>query len=151
MRDHLGPAEASLLPPPLRLYSPLYGGVHLSSLPIKQPPLPSTKCPSKRFWYRPGPLLRDPTEISPRYQGGKDTRRHQQPEVNYLPRFSPQLISLEEQTLRVYFSGEIDLLENLDIVHITLLVDTYRGTSLIRNSPPLGPYGRPMPRVLWRS
>jgi len=25
----------------------------------------------------------------------------------------------------------------------------YRGTSLIRNSPPLGPYGRPMPRALW--
>jgi hypothetical protein len=48
---------------------------------------------------------------------------HQQPEVNYLPRFGPQLISLEEQTLRVYSSGETDLLENLDIVHITLLVD----------------------------
>ena len=29
---------------------------------------------------------------------------------------------------------------------------TYRGTSsLIRNSPPLGPYGRPMPRALWWS
>jgi len=27
----------------------------------------------------------------------------------------------------------------------------YRGTSLIRNSTPLGPYGRPMPRALWRS
>ena len=24
----------------------------------------------------------------------------------------------------------------------------YRGTSLIRNNPLLGPYGRPMPRVL---
>ena len=48
---------------------------------------------------------------------------HQQPEVNYLPRFGPQLISLEEYTLSVYFSGEIDVLENLDIVHITLLVD----------------------------
>ena len=47
---------------------------------------------------------------------------HLQPEVNYLPRFSPQLISLEEYTLRVYFPGEIDLLEKLDIVHITLLV-----------------------------
>jgi hypothetical protein len=43
-------------------------------------------------------------------------------EVNYLPRFRPQLISLEEKTLRVYFSGDIDLLENLDIVYITLLV-----------------------------
>jgi len=27
----------------------------------------------------------------------------------------------------------------------------YRVTSLIRNSPPLGPYGRPMSRALWRS
>ena len=48
---------------------------------------------------------------------------HQQPGVNYLPRFGPQLISLEEETLRVYFSGEINLLENMDIVQIALLVD----------------------------
>ena len=27
----------------------------------------------------------------------------------------------------------------------------YRGTSLIRNSAPLGPYGRTMPRALWNS
>ena len=27
----------------------------------------------------------------------------------------------------------------------------YRGTSLIRNSAPLGPYSRTMPRALWRS
>ena len=27
----------------------------------------------------------------------------------------------------------------------------YRGISLIRNCPPLGPYIRPMPRVLWWS
>ena len=47
---------------------------------------------------------------------------HQQPEVNYLPRFSPQLISLERYTLSVYRAGEIDLFENLDIVHIRLLV-----------------------------
>ena len=47
---------------------------------------------------------------------------HQQPEVNYLPRFSPQLISLERYTLSVYGAGEIDLFENLDIVHIRLLV-----------------------------
>ena len=26
----------------------------------------------------------------------------------------------------------------------------YRGTSLIRNSDPLGPYSRNMPRALWR-
>jgi len=26
--------------------------------------------------------------------------------------------------------------------------DTYRGTSLMRNRPPLGPYRRPMPRAL---
>ena len=49
---------------------------------------------------------------------------HQQPEVNYLPRFSPQLISLERYTLRVYRAGEIDLFDNLDIVHIRLLVVT---------------------------
>jgi len=28
---------------------------------------------------------------------------------------------------------------------------TYRGTSIIRNCLPLGPYGRPMPRTLWWS
>jgi len=27
----------------------------------------------------------------------------------------------------------------------------YRGTSLIEKRPPLGPYRRPMPRVLWWS
>ena len=47
---------------------------------------------------------------------------HQQPEENHLPRFSPQLISLERYTLSVYRAGEIDLFENLDIVHIRLLV-----------------------------
>ena len=47
---------------------------------------------------------------------------HQQPEMNHLPRFSPQLISLERYTLSVYRAGEIDLFENLDIVQITLLV-----------------------------
>ena len=26
----------------------------------------------------------------------------------------------------------------------------YRGTSLISNQPPIGPYGRSMPRALWR-
>ena len=47
-------------------------------------------------------------------------------------------------------------------VHITLQPGTsplpslesrrpYRGTSLIRNSPPLGPHSRTMPRLLWRS
>jgi len=25
----------------------------------------------------------------------------------------------------------------------------YRGTSLIRNAPPIGPYSMPMPRALW--
>jgi len=54
-------------------------------------------------------------------RGGKEN--HQQPEVNYLPRFSPQLISLERYTLSVYRAGQIDLLENLDIVHIRLLVE----------------------------
>ena len=38
---------------------------------------------------------------------------HQQPEVNYLPRFGPQLISLERYTLSVTRAGEIDLFENL--------------------------------------
>ena len=51
---------------------------------------------------------------------------HQQPEVNYLPRFSPQLISLERYTLSVYRTGEIDLFENLDIIHIRLLVPPRR-------------------------
>jgi hypothetical protein len=30
-------------------------------------------------------------------------------------------------------------------------VSDYRGTSLVRNSSPLGPYTRPMPRALWWS
>ena len=47
---------------------------------------------------------------------------HQKPEVNYLPRFGPQLICLERSPLRGDHSREIDLLDNLDIVHITLLV-----------------------------
>ena len=42
--------------------------------------------------------------------------------MNYLPRFSPQLISLERYTLSVYRAGDIDLFENLDIVHLRLLV-----------------------------
>ena len=29
--------------------------------------------------------------------------------------------------------------------------ERYRGTSLIRNSAPLGPYSRTMPRALWGS
>jgi len=28
-------------------------------------------------------------------------------------------------------------------------MSVYRGTSLIRNSAPLGPYSRTMPRALW--
>ena len=51
---------------------------------------------------------------------------HQQPEVSYLPRFSPQLISLERYTLSLHRAGEIDLFENLDIVHIRLLVEAAR-------------------------
>ena len=54
--------------------------------------------------------------------GARFESSHQQPEVNYSPRFSPQLIFLERYTLSVYRAGEIDLFENLDIVHITLLV-----------------------------
>ena len=42
--------------------------------------------------------------------------------MNSLPRFSPQLISLERYTLSVYRAGAIDIFENLDIVHIRLLV-----------------------------
>ena len=82
---------------------------------------------------------------------------HQQPEENYLPCFS-QLISLERYTLRVYRAGEIDLFENLDIVHIRFLVAVtvssvpdwpiplevylglthpYRGASLTRKRTPL--------------
>ena len=54
-------------------------------------------------------------------EGPRCRRRsyHQQPEVNYSPRFSPLLICLE---LRGDRSREIDLFENLDIVHIRLLV-----------------------------
>ena len=53
-------------------------------------------------------------------------RSHQQPDVNSLPRFSSQLISLERYTLSVYGEGEIDLFEKLDIVNIRLLVKAGR-------------------------
>ena len=54
--------------------------------------------------------------------GDKLALFHEQPVVNSLPRFSPQLISLERYTLSVYRAGELDLFKNLDIVHIRLLV-----------------------------
>ena len=50
---------------------------------------------------------------------------HQQPEVNYLPRFGPHLISLERLMLSIYCAGEIDPFENLDIFPIRLLVDGF--------------------------
>ena len=37
-----------------------------------------------------------------------------------------------------------------DLARLEPFMD-YRGTSLIRNSPFLGPYSRLMPRALWRS
>ena len=43
--------------------------------------------------------------------------------MNSLPRFSPLLISIERSPLRGDRSREIDLFDNLDIVHIRLLVD----------------------------
>ena len=46
----------------------------------------------------------------------------QQPEVNYSARFSLRLISLERWPCEGHHSREIDLFENLDIVHIRLLV-----------------------------
>ena len=36
-------------------------------------------------------------------------------------------------------------------IHEDAPLDGYRGTSLIRNSPPLEPYCRTMPRALWWS
>ena len=60
--------------------------------------------------------------VAPTMAQDKSRIYHQQPEVNCLPRFSPQLISPAMYTLSVYIAGGIDLLENLDIVHITLLV-----------------------------
>ena len=36
-------------------------------------------------------------------------------------------------------------------VHASLGTDGYRGTSLIRHCPPLGPCSRTMPRALWGS
>ena len=41
------------------------------------------------------------------------------------------------------------LLANQDTRRVVL--GPYRGTSLKRNRPPLGPYSRPMPRALWWS
>ena len=39
----------------------------------------------------------------------------------------------------------------LDPREVRVLVREYRGTSLIRNSVPLGPYSRNVPRALWWS
>ena len=36
-------------------------------------------------------------------------------------------------------------------VLLTMSISLYRGTSLIRKRPPLGPYNRAMPRALWWS
>ena len=40
---------------------------------------------------------------------------------------------------------------NLKTASLSKKYSRYRGTSLIRNTPLLGPYRRPMPRVLWGS
>ena len=45
----------------------------------------------------------------------------------------------------------IDRTEPEALKSITLKARPYRGTSLIRNSAPLGPYSRNMPRALWWS
>ena len=50
------------------------------------------------------------------------TKCHQQPQVEVFTPFQPSVDSLERYTLSVYRAGEIDLFENLDIVHIRLLV-----------------------------
>jgi len=40
--------------------------------------------------------------------------------------------------------------DKLSVAHETPLAwSTYRGTSLIRNSAPVGPYSRNMPMALW--
>ena len=45
-----------------------------------------------------------------------------------------------------------DRSHNESVLHLVRKVcEVYRGTSLIRNRPPLESYGRPMPRALWRS
>jgi hypothetical protein len=56
-------------------------------------------------------------------RSGTNSDSHQQPDVNYLPRFSPLLICLERSPLRGDRSREID--ENLDKVHIRLLVESW--------------------------
>ena len=47
-------------------------------------------------------------------------------------------------TLVDYFGSEVSSRWTID-PH----VNPYRGTSLIINTPPLGPYSRTIPRVLW--
>ena len=34
--------------------------------------------------------------------------------------------------------------------HVDVIPSEYRGTSIIRNSAPLAPYSRNMPRALWQ-
>ena len=85
------------------------------------------------YTLHPTPYTRHPTPytLHPTPNTLHPAPYHPQPDVKYLPLFSPQLISPAMYTLSVYIAGEIDLLENLDVIHITLLVVTL---ILFRNS-----------------
>jgi len=94
-------------------------------------------------------LLRVETLSIDRNQYG----HHQQPEANYLPRFGPQLISLgygshhiASDTMQSF--REVNALETGPLPRGGHRGHHYRGTSLIRNTPLLGPYSRTIPRVL---
>ena len=50
---------------------------------------------------------------------------------------------------RLYFRLYLADLQRLAAWTSTVIFLVYRGTSLIRNSAPLGPQSRTMPRALW--
>ena len=59
-------------------------------------------------------------------------------------------VPLYENTVALWERPLIPPLRETDLKYPNE-TDVYRGTSLIKNTLPVGPYSRPTPRALWRS
>ena len=62
--------------------------------------------------------------------------------------FPPEQVEAEYAVLSEIFVNDIPI-TSPEKGYISSSVSVYRGTSLIRNSAPLGSYSRTMPRDLW--
>ena len=75
------------------------------------------------------------------------------PQVNTHGNFPQQVNPPAQPPSEVNFSSEVNIRppEGYDphLLQVMSLPLVYRGISLIRNSPPLGPYSRTKPRALW--